>query len=477
MARFPRKALLCAVGLAVCAVAQAPLAETRISPAEMEKAAKLSLAAGADAQAVTLADALLARDGADATAHMIRSRALRNLGDFAAAETAARAGWQHARTDEEKFSAALLTAQALSSAGKRTRAQLWLRRAHQVAPTPQHAARATQDFKYVQRRNPWSTHLSFTLAPNSNINNGSARDSSMLFYKDLALVYAAGLIPELGAELKALSGLELGADVQSRYRFKQTERTAHDLRLGLSYRSYVLSKNSRDDLDAENAARVAAGNDPLDISGSDYAYGTLRLGYGFKQLRADRRGEFSLTADLGQTFLAGARYNSFLRGNVGQSYYVDQTTKLRFDLGADLRQAQRGADTETYSLSTGISKQLGGGNGLYLGATVAAQSSESARLEYQEVQLRGGYVIGKPVLGTAIQIGVGTSYRDYDVSPHDPTGRRDFEISADVTATFRQIDYYGFNPTMRLSASTTNSNIGLYDVNRVGLSIGIASAF
>jgi hypothetical protein len=35
----------------------------------------------------------------------------------------------------------------------------------------------------------------------------------------------------------------------------------------------------------------------------------------------------------------------------------------------------------------------------------------------------------------------------------------------------------GFNPTLSLSASTTNSNIGLYDVNRLGIGIGIASAF
>ena len=465
------------MGVALFAAAQAGYAETRIAPSELEKVAKLSLASGANAQAVALADALLERNEKDVTAHLIRSRALRNLGNFGEAQAAARAGWRNAQTENEKYSAALLIAQALSSDDKRTRAQLWLRRARQVAPTPAHAAQAARDFQYVQRRNPWHTQLSFTLAPNSNINNGSARDTSALYYQFFNPFNPDGIEATLSAASKALSGLEAGADVQSRYRFHQTESTAHDLRMGLSYRTYRLSDQSRKDLAALDATRVADGEAPLDISGGDYAYGMMRLGYGYKRLRTDKRGEFGFTADLGQTFYGDARYNSFLRANIGQTYYANQTTKLRFDLSTDLRQAQRGSDTQSVSISTGVSKQLANGNGLYLGAAVAGLRSETASLEYDELSLRGGYVLGRPVFGTSLQFGVGTSYRDYDVSPHDASGRRDLEISADVTATFNQIDYYGFNPTLSLSASTTNSNIGLYDVNRVGLSIGISSAF
>ncbi len=477
MVIFSMKHIICAFGLFLFATVQAGYAETRLTAAEMENAAKLSLAAGADAQAIDLADALLERNDKDTTAHLIRSRALRNLGKFDEAQAAARAGWRLARTDDEKYTAALLIAQALSSDDKRTRAQFWLRQARQVAPSPAHAAQAARDFQYVRLRNPWHTQLSFTLAPNSNINNGSARDTSALYYQFFNPFNPDGVEATLSAASKALSGLEVGADMQSRYRFHQTERTAHDLRIGLSYRTYSLSSQSRDDLASQDATLVANGETPLDISGGDFAYGTMRLGYGYKRLRADRRGEFSLTTDLGQSFYGGARYNSFLRARIGQSYYVNQTTKLLIDLSTDLRKAQRGSDTQSVGFSTGMSKQLANGNGLYLGAAVAALRSETTSLEYDELRLRGGYVLGRPVFGTSLQFGVGTSYRDYDVSPHNASGRRDLEISADVTATFNQIDYYGFNPTLSLNASTTNSNIGLYDVNRIGLSIGIASAF
>lgn len=468
-------------GVAVIAAAPFALAQegtVTLTPEQMVLAAEQSLRNGDPARALAFADALLLRDARDVTAHQVRAHALRSQLQYAQAQDAARNAWRYAKNDSERFSSAMLMAQALSSDGKRTRAQLWLRRAAQVAPSPGHAARAARDFKYVQRRNPWQTNLSFTLAPNSNINNGSSRDSSALLYRLLNPfdIDGAGEVT-LGAASKAISGIETGIDVQSRYRLHQTERTAHDLRFGMSYRSYALSSSSKDDLAAEDADRVARGEDPLNITGSDYAYGTVQLGYGFKKLRADRRGEFSLTADLGQSFYGGARYNQFLRAGLGQSYFANRQTKYDFNLNTDIRRAQRGSDTQQLSLSAGVSRQLANGDGLYLGASVATLASETARLEYDELRLRSGYVLGREVMGTALQFGLSTSYRDYDVSPHDPSGRREFQVAADITATFKKIDYYGFNPAVSLSASTTNSNIGLYDVNRVGLSIGIASAF
>ena len=124
-----------------------------------------------------------------------------------------------------------------------------------------------------------------------------------------------------------------------------------------------------------------------------------------------------------------------------------------------------------------MSRKLSSGDGLYLGATAAASSSDAERLEYGEVGLRGSYALGRQVMGTSLRFGMNTSFRDYDVSPHDASGRREFKVGAEVTATFGQIDYFGFDPSVSLSASKTSSNIGLYDVNRIELSIGIASAF
>jgi tetratricopeptide (TPR) repeat protein len=482
MIRLKRPILRFLIGAVAIAAApfvtaqQAPEQSLNLSVDQMQLAAELNLRNGHVERALAFSDALLFRDPNDITALLVRAHALRILQRYGEAQEAARAASRQAKTDEHKYTAAMLMAQALSSDGKRTRAQFWLRRARGVAPSAQHAAVAAQDFRYVRQRNPWQTNLSFTLAPNSNINNGSARESSSLLYDIFTPLFGSSEVL-LGASSQALSGIEAGARVQSRYRFSQTEFRAHDLRLGASYRTYRLTQSARDDLAAEDAERVLRGEAPLNLTGSDFAYGTVQIGYGFRQLRQDRRGEFSAIADIGQTFYGGERYNSFLRAQVGQSYYASRTTKYDFGLSADLREAQRGAAQDTYSIDGGISRKLSSGDGMYLGAALSTATADVERLEYDEVKLRGGYVLGREVMGTALQFGVHTSFRDYDVSPHDPSGRREFEVGADITATFRQIDYMGFNPTVSLNASRTESNIGLYDVNRLAVSFGIASAF
>jgi hypothetical protein len=435
------------IGAAVLTAAPIALAKgildksVTLSMEQRRLSAELNLRSHQYGRTLAFADALLTRDPRDVTALLIRTHALRELAQFSAAQDAGRAAWRAAQTDGQKYTFAMLTAQALSSDGKRTRAQLWLRHAAQVAPSKSHAVRAAQDFKYVQQRNPWQTNLSFTLALNSNINNGSARDTSALLYRLLNPLDIDGLGEVvLGAESKALLGIEAGFNVNSRYRFHQTERTAHDLHFGLGYRTYRLSKSSKHALDEADAERVARGEASQQITGSDFSYGTVKLGYGYKRLRKDRRGEFSLNADIGQSFYGGVRYNSFLRASIGQTYQTSATTRLSFGLSGDIRNAQRGHDQDTLRLTTGMSHKLSSGDGLYLGATAAASSSDAERLECGEVGLRGSYALGRQVMGTSLRFGMNTSFRDYDVSPHDASGRREFKVGAEVTATFGQID-------------------------------------
>lgn len=455
-------ALFCAVTL-LSAQTVSGQATTTLTPAQLEKAVALDLQAGNWPRADALAQALLIRDPNDVAAQLMRSRALTGMARFDEAQEFARKAWGNASTDTEKYNSALLLAQALSSDGKRTRAQLWLRRAVEHAPSDGHAARAKQDFRYVRQRNPWQTYLSFTLAPQSNINNGSDRDtyvSDTIFDR---LVSGGPQLQTINPEAQALSGLEIGFSAQSRYRFAQSERRAHDLRLGLSYRSYILSNESK--------------SDAPDASGSDYAFGIASIGYGFRQLRADGRGELGLGVEMGQLFFAGARYSSYVRANATQSYYLSRKTKLRFGVVVEQETGQRVSDSESLGANIGVDRALSNGDGLHIGLTLLGQQSPNELHEYNDAQLRAGYIIGREIKGAIIQFGIGARIRDYDAHLLSFDGRRDTEISADVSATFRQIDYYGFNPRVTLKASKQDSNIDVYDSTRIGLSIGIVSAF
>ncbi len=448
------------VSLTLCAGASA---QVTLTPDQLRNAAAQSIAAGDPARARDYADALLARDSRDFRAQIVRARALRDLGESDAAILAARSAWEMADSDGERYSAAMMMAQTLSSAGKKTRAQLWLRRAAHHAPTAGTRRKAQQHFNYVRLQNPWRTELSFTLAPNSNINNGSARETSELNYRISEILFGGPVEFALSSEAQALSGIEAGFGVQSRYRFHQTSTQAHDLNFGLSYRSFALT----------NSAQRAA----PDVEGTDFAYGTISLGYGFSQINFDRTGEFQSSIEIGQSWYGGAQYASFLRGGVSQSYQTTATQKLNFAVDLEKQVGQRTADVDSGSLSAAVTQKLATGDLAYMSLGTTRAISENMDADFSEVELRGVYVFGKPLMGAAVQLGAGAAMRDYDLSRHNAQGRQDKRLFADITATFRQIDYFGFNPSATLRATTTDSNIGLYDVNRVGLSIGIRSAF
>ena len=460
-----------ALGVASSFATPAAFAQDVFTPEELERESFASLQQGHPDRALALAEALMARDETDVTPHLLRARALRDMGRVDEARGAARSAWKLSKTEAEKFSSALIMAQVLSSAEKRTRAQLWLRRAVEHAPSPALAHRAKRDFKYVQQRNPWQTYLSFTLAPNSNVNNGSARETSRLNYV-ISDLFGLDEFDLTGAS-RALSGIEIGGRANTRYRFSQTATTAHDLLMSFDYRTYVLSGSARDILED---AREDGDTTPLQ-TGSDFAYGQVSLGYGFKKINLDGKGEFNLSADAYQSWYGGDRYTSGVRAILQQSYKVSRTERYTFALRTVLQNGQLTYDSELAEVTGTWDKNLASGDALRLRLSLGSQTASNVEGEYTSVGLASSYSLRKPIMGAALQFGLGASFRDYDVSRHDPDGREDLRISADVTAVFREIDYYGFNPSVTFSASSTVSNINLYDSNRFGLSVGIRSAF
>lgn len=452
--------LIAGATLSICC-GFAAQAQVALNASELREAAMVSLTSGDARTARRYAEALLTRDAADRNAYLILARAARDLGDIPPARQAARKAWTLAQTDTQRYSAALITAQVLSSAGKRTRAQLWLRRAAQYAPNDILRARAERDFGYVKQQNPWQTDLTFTFAPNSNINNGSARDRSRLNYAISELLFGEPIEFTLDDDAQAIAGFEIGGSMRTRYRFHQTPDAAHDAKLSLSYRTFSIT----DDLGAS------------EVSGSDFAYGSASLGYGFRTFNMDRKGEFAADLEAGQSWYGGARYASFLRGQVQQTLVTGPRQKLRFGGEVERQWGQATPDRDLFGLSASLTQAFASGNSGFAGLYLTATQSDELTIEYSEVLLRTGIALKKPIMGAAVQFGLGASWRNYDVSRDSRDGRQDRRLFADVTATFKEIDYYGFNPSLTLSASSTDSNIGLYDVNRVGLSIGIKSAF
>lgn len=434
-----------------------------LAPEQMRAAAWMALRAGDPERALGFSQALLARDPKDRAALLINSRAARDLGQFDRAKASARAAWALAEGPEQKYASSLVMAQALSSNGQRTQAQWWLRRAVQHAPNEALSRKAIDDFQYVRLRNPWATQLSFSITPESNINNGSSSRSSFLNYKLSELLFGQPVEYELGGTALALSGVEYALGVNTRYRFAETETRAHDVILTADLRQYTLS----------NEAKAIAPT----AKGSDFAFSTYSLGYGQRGINFDRRGEYRMVFDLGQSWYGGAEYARFARLSAGQSYRLASGDKINLRLAGERQFGIATSDSDTLRADFSYTTQIFNGATFWANATLATASSPVAADEFDEIGLRAEVTFAKPLAGATVQLGVWARNRNYDVSPHSPDGRQDDRVQADLTMIFNKIDYYGFNPTMQISASRTDSNIGLYDANRVGVNFGIQSAF
>ncbi len=447
---------LCAVWLAGLA-GPAGANTITLSPEEMRVIASHSATRGLSGQALQMADALLIRDPDDLQAHLIRSRAARDLGETIIAREAASRAWALSTTQDEKHAAALAMAQAHATAGRRTMAQLWLRRAAHHAPDEVSRRIAERDFNYVRSRNPWSTHLSFSVAPTSNVNNGSSQETITI--EELA----PGPLTLTGTAL-ALSGIEYSAGISSRYRLSHSPRHQTALSFGASYRTYTLSDEARD---------IAP-----QAEGADYASGRVYAALSHDQLYRDGKLGLSYDLTLGRTSYGGAPLETYAR--LG--------TRLRYALGPRLavqgglsRQVARGEgarpDNSIWTVSAGLYGMLENRNRLGLSLSHTRAEGAADYLTYDSTRLDLQYSLAKPVWGTGLSFGLSFTDKHNPQSAYSADGRHEDSAEARVTAVFSQVDYYGFVPEATLTARRTESNISLYDSNELGLSFGIRSAF
>ncbi|WP_417677473.1 hypothetical protein [Pseudodonghicola sp.] len=456
-------ALAVLAGLMTGPLAAVPTQGIELSADQMRAAAWMALRGGDPNQALQFSQALIRRNPQDRAALLIHSRAARDQGQYDQAKQSARLAWRLSTDDGAKYASSLVMAQALSSNGQRTQAQWWLRRAIQYAPNEALSRKAVEDFRYVRLRNPWAAQLSFSVTPDSNINNGSSARYSFLNYQLSEIFFGGPAEYQLGGSSRALSGVEYALGLNTRYRLAETETQAHDIIFTADLHHYTLSNEAKS---------IAPG-----AKGSDFDYASYSLGYSFRGLNWGGRGEYRLSGDLGQVWYGGEEYLRFYRLGSGQSYRLRSGDKIDLRLAGEHQDGIATSDSDILRLDVSHTTRVLNGATLWTNATLARATSSYAADEFDEFGLRAALTLAKPLAGATVQLGLWARNRSYDFSPHSPDGRSDDRVQADFTMIFRQIDYYGFNPTMQISASRTYSNISLYDADRLGVNFGIQSAF
>lgn len=407
------------------------------------------------AEALAFAEALHLRDPRDAAALSLKSRAERDLQRFDAAVASGRMAWKVADTDGERFDAAMAVAQGLASGGQKFRAQFWLRRAAQVAPDDAARAQAERDFAYVRNRSRLWLRFDASLRPSSNVNNGSSNGVLWFF----------GLPLALSGDAMALSGTEAQSALTVKYRVQESERSKTDLRFGLMQKSVWLSSE----------AKVQA----PEAKGSDYALSGVELGVEHLR-RLDPRTEALAFVTLGKSWYGGQDMSEYLRLDLGMSRKVGQRLVVKAQLSGE---AQERLDSPVRSadivgLSFGGALVLGNaGDRAELMVTLRDTRSGSVEIDHDLARLRLDWDRGRPVLGAAVSLGLWAETRDYDASRYSAEGREDVAFGGELSVAFEKVDYMGFMPVMTIEAQKTDSTIGLFDTETLGMSLSIRSSF
>jgi hypothetical protein len=458
--RMPRLILKAVVVFAVLNFGGPAMADQVTLDAEaLRKLAFTAVKAGFAEDALRYTDALLQRDPADSSALVIRSQALRALGRDGPAKKAAHAAWDSADSDPARFGAAMVMAQALSTGGRRTAAQWWLRRAAQNAPNDKAEALARRDFGYVKSRNPWDVQINVSAAPSSNVNNGSRQDTLTL----------AGLPFEfvIEPEAQALSGFETGFGVTGTYRFSPKgplrQTTA---RFGLLGEAVVLS----------NGSKAVAPN----LSGRDFSFAALEAGVQHKRA-LDSAGKTAVRfgAAGGRNWYGGALLSDYLRVETGLDRRLGPKSVLSFGATVDrvVRIDSPVQSSDRLEAEAGLGRKIANGDRLSVGLMAARAVSASAEIRNEAVGVTFGWAKAEPVAGIGLQASLRIESRVYEESAYVIGGREDMRLSANLSMSFEQVDYLGFSPVLQMQATRNRSNAALYDTQDFGITFGIKSSF
>lgn len=421
----------------------------------LRKLAYTALETGFAEQALEYCNALLSRDPADATALILKARALRLLDRYAESEAAARAAVAAAQTPVARFAAATSLAQALSLQDQRTAAQYWLRKAAEAAPTPAARQQAERDFAFVKSQNPLQLRVDAALKPSSNVNGGAADP----IFEFLGLPFV------LSGDALALSGLQGSLGVSGSYLLDRSATSRTEVRFTGSGQFVVLSG-------AAKAQAPAAEN-------GDYAYQVLELGLSHRRGLGDKGLSGSAGATLGHNWYGGADLSNYVRLDIGLEQPFSRTLSGFATVSSEFqtRLDTPAASADVLTFSFGTAQLLPGGDSLRTTIGARQSASDDPAVDHRALTAGLDWSKAKPVLGMGISGSFDFEARDYPVSLYTTSGRQDQKVSLSLSAELRQIDYLGFSPVISITAARNTSNVSIYTSESFGIGLSIASRF
>lgn len=403
---------------------------------------------------------LLHADPNDPAALVVLAATEPHLGRAKSASAAGLRAWKQADSKALKSEAALFTARAEAFEKRYGRAKIWLRRAYTTAQTPQQKQVVATSYKQVRALSPWTTQLSFSVNPSSNINGGSS--SNLLEIEDFPYIGV------LSGSAQALPGTVTTAEAQLSYKLSQDRSHLTQVRIGAFHNFHSLPQE----------ARLAAPG----LTGGDLNFALVEAGlvHQIKPGTSPLPDYFALS--YGKSFFGGAALDHYLRGDVGKIYRLNPKTSAQLRLSLDRRWSDRGApSTDGRRVEAQLTRAIAGNSALSLTFGLREASSRSMQQDYSGWDAKLGLNLGKPVGPVSLSGSLGFGVRDYQSYRIGffpvPGGRQDKTATAQLNMQLRDVDYMGFHPVISLQKTQTWSNISRFETDSVGVTLGLRSSF
>jgi len=417
-----------------------------------------ALRANEPALALEIARRVLEVNPDDRLALLVVAAAGPNQGAATEARQAGARAFGLAETNGQKYEAARLTALAATREERFTLATYWLRRALVVAPNSTEKDRTLRDARSVSRANPWSTTLSFSIAPSNNVNGGAEDEDAGEFL---------GFTGTLSADAVAQPGKRANLSFGTSYRFYQTPRSR--ARVGVNYQL------ARVRLDDETPDDPRTGEEvELDSSDFDTDYAQINLSYDHSL----ERGTIGLSLATGFLEFGHERYYDFDQLGISRTIPLND----QWTLFANARREWYDFESETISdalrntVRGGLAYRFANGDVVTGAYTRLRANSDTSTQDFEQRGIDFSYRFGEPLGPFSIRFNVGARRAEYEFySFFGP--REDETVSYGINVGVPAIEFAGFQPTIAITGSRTDSNIARFTRSNFSVLATIESAF
>ena len=420
------------------------------SAVEFREIGKQNLQSGNLAGASAVVDALLARNSNDVGALILGAQVAMASGDLAEGARLAKRAYWWTRTSTDSFVAARIAANSHAGLEQDSLAQLWLRRARQYSPNDETSADIARDYTFLRNRNPWSTQLSFGITPTSNVNGGG-----------YGTINVGGLQFDIS---EPLPGFEIKGNLSTSYRIDSTETYATFLDLFANVRTYHLT---------EKANKI----DP-DATGSDYASGSIGVGMRHRQIFVEGVLPTDLSLRFAQNWSEGEVRTRTLNFGLNQRFAVSDDTAISVNLSNQYLIDNEQAPATSVGATTTWSQRLGDDR-LRLSFSGLQSYSDYRTRDYTNLRVSGSYDIGTAFNGLNFGFDFEHGIRVYNTRflLFQNVDREDATSSITLRVRNANIELYGFQPIVSLTATRVDSNINQFDSDFLSFGFDMQSSF